>query len=63
MKLSFRNFDLFNIFFSSKQFMKLVNNCIKEQNASINNDGILKSYLSVKLFSKVILEFLYVLFP
>ena len=59
IKLSFKNFDWLVFDEYSKLFMKVDKRRVKEQNASINKFGIRKSYLSVKLFSNDILEFLF----
>ena len=61
IKLSFKNLDWLEFDVNSKQFMNDDKSLVNEQKESINELGILKSYLSVKLFSKDILEFLYML--
>ena len=61
IKLSFKNLDWLEFDVNSKQFMNDDKSRVNEQKESINELGILKSYLSVKLFSKDILEFLYML--
>ena len=61
IKLSFKNLDWLEFDVNSKQFMNDDKSRVNEQKESIKELGILKSYLSVKLFSKDILEFLYML--